>query len=775
MQIEINFSTRCRWVVFLLALYQLSPSLAFTQRSVSYAQTPGLATQWDAQLRRWEYLNTVTSKALTRLFRSGPSHEVLRAIAQRRWDQGLSLSLKASRDRRTSVRRMAYFALSQLVNIPLQSWMTPLLSNAKSHRKDRSYLARILGISAHPEASDFVAPLIGEHENFEVFKEALISAWRWAHRGYLINLTIAQAQLIISPRHPRMLRLFGVDLAATYLKHSSSVSGLNPKVTQVLRQHLHQLAQGKDLELAQLALQAIDAQVILSDVIKWWGVHQLQDLNTISSSLAQAQSFATRRLISAPILGRDSSAALTPLIFERYFNRLQYHQLRMFNRAKLNRPNRSKPRKHSGVEVLFNTNFSAHLRLLDGLLNLRRPSADLVRVARRGIRMTREWEAQIASLRRDDPLHLLPLHMLGVSELIRLRCYLSALVDLKSRRIRSLKSCSDREEWYPLIVKLALKITLNAPDHHRVKDWEKLIKHIPSSADRARANLIRGFKTVKLLGRRRNQIQNLLKDALKMRGESALAALDVITHHKLVSMSPDVIRSLRAIQRDQKSLHLTMRRSIVRTLGTLGQRENYIHILPYLTSPHSPLRIAAQVAMTQLKVQDPQSAGSISKVKRPSTRADPQWGKPAPWSEIIFTFAYGEVKFTLLKESFHALRSIGILTQAHPHPQEDHVSHGFIDGAGLEHISLYLPQFKYQNQTPQSEPVLTKPTYLIGERWVLVWSGPEWDEIEPRLILTRGPLKPPLDRHGIIGELSQGREILSRLGIGDQLLKVQLR
>ena len=744
-----------------------------------YAQPSQNVTPWDARLRRWEQLNTITSKALKELFRSGPSQEVLRAVAQRRWTQGLSLSLQAARDRRERVRHMAYFALSQLDNISLQSWMSPLLQSARHRKRDRAYLARILGVGVDPQASHYVAPLIADHESFEVFRAALISAWQWAKRGHLVNLTPEQAKLITAPHLPRTLRRLALEFSVTYLQESISHlnANANTPTIQHLRQHLNQTALGGNLTQALIALKGSDPQAIIREVIKWWGVHQLQDTDTTQPVLGRAQELATRRLASAHIMAQETSAALAPLIFERYLNRLTYRQRGALALSRSRESLISSRRDHSGEALLFNTDFRAHLRLSEELLNLRRPSADLIRVARRGIRMTREWEADLVKLKRDKPDLTPPLNLLGMSEVIRLRCYLSALVDLKSRRVRSLKSCSTQAEWYPLIVKLALKVTLNAPSHHRVKDLQRLFKLAPPSGDRARADLVRALKKVKLLGRRRGQVSDILKNALKLRGTSALAALEVIAHHRLGRLAPEVIKILTPLKMSQAKSHshidLTMTRAAIRTLGELGQQEYSSHVKPYLTSPHAPLRTAAHIASSRLGVDAPKSDRPIVYIQRLSTPVDLKWGEPAHATKLIFTFDYGEVQFKLAHRSFHALRSLETLD--HHLTQRPHTHFGVVDEAQRDMISLSLPQLREQAKNLQSEPMLTDPSYLVGERWVLIWSGPEWDEIEPRLILTRGPLDSLRDRHGIIGELSRGREVLTRLGVGDQVRKIELR
>ena len=154
-------------------------------------------------------------------------------------------------------------------------------------------------------------------------------------------------------------------------------------------------------------------------------------------------------------------------------------------------------------------------------------------------------------------------------------------------------------------------------------------------------------------------------------------------------------------------------------------------------------------------------------------KLDPKWTSFKPASELTLTFAYGEVRFKLSHDSFHALRSLETLKTGAP--QKDQGVFGFIAESQPNYISLNLPQLLKQEQTPQSEPTLSDLSEVIGDRWVLGWSGPEWDEIEPRLILTRGPLTQRVSRHGIIGELVKGRNVLSRLGIGDRVLKIELR
>ena len=768
-EIRDRWRQLARGVISLSLVMALSVSVSI---STSRGAPPRDLKAWRAELRAWEQLGPPSSRALTSLAQRGPRFELLRAIAQRRWGQGLSLALRGAQDRRSSVRHMAYFALSQL-EIKPREWALDVTRGWGSSVSDRVALIEALGESTHPSALQIIAPYLSMREAPQVRRAALLARWKWAHRGHYAPLDSDQARMLTSKRVSSQLRPLAAELVALTLRaHGDPSRAISPprlsaQVAKSLTQRLTRLLNRGELEPTPLTLSVSSTRP--QQLLTWWEVGKLNGHQVTTLPQNQARVSTERRRASAQMVSARAPEALHSLILTRALRRLELRHLYGFKlRSSYPEGQRHKPRRRQPTaaqrhqSAALSAELDATISYLSGLLTRGRPEAPLIRSAREGVRLTREWEASLKRLTEDQA----PALHLSLIEVERLRCHLSALIDLKRRRPRALSLCTDRAELTLLTTELMLRLTQKAPTFHRLRSIETWFKRAESFGEQSRdaslfkeirdlvqIELVRGLRGVKLLGRRSAQVRSLLKIVLSHGGEARRIALEIATSTGFTGLVEEAL--------------------------TLSRETR-----PEVASD-------AESTSTLKGITSPPSVNTIKDLK---------WGMPSIWSQVVFTFSRGAVTVKLSPKSFHGARALQRLvkrsssqrsqirdqnTLREKDAQLRRVSDkldGVVHKASQTWVSLLIPRLgrsiaptrRALDSRALGERRLIDPAYYLGERWALSWAGREPHDLSPGLVFSRGALTPPHDGQNLMGEVTQGQDVLMRLGVGDRLLSVTL-
>ena len=680
---------------------------------------------------------------LNQLADKGELVRALATIGKMRWSSATELLERGLLSQSIERRTASYLSLSQLFEYDIRAWATPLLNIERPlSTHERSTLFQALGISVHPIAAQLVMNGLRDGLSLEETEHAISALLQWSRRGVSIPLTSRAIQVIVKPQKSQRLTLLCLLLAQEYLNATKSRLGLDEYAQ--LSAFMTRSLRSSDPMIHLVSLRGAQAEQALDLIAPQWGVvgRQIVDKQsrTTTRSISNGPLVTQHDLLiaSAHIFTQSGSQSLLPLIFEKIINTLQG--------------------KGSLLTARSGSVVQAHNFLIRLILKNVRPDAQLQRISRRSLRIAQSWINRPST----RPTTLKEI------EVKRLICHISALLDARSRRLTKLTRCAS-PELQPLVVKLALLALRKAPDTIKQRELLSLLSSSAQMPIKQKALIFGALGTLKPLGKRKDQMIEVLRSGLNDHDLIAGAAIKSAAQLNFTSLIPAISTRLnRSIQ--TQDFHTAI--EAVKALSRLQGSQSIEILKSLLHSSHPELR---QVVVRLLSHHTSTQAGQPVK-SSPSQgihlRIAPDVHSTMPLLRLRFT--YGDVHIKLRPEtplSNSLLRTLiekGVQSKRY-----------IIDSTHkMLQLSLHHQGVSQDDPTPSYVRTMSERwplpiSYWTGEKWVMSFFYLSFDQHDLSLVITRGPLLPPHDQAGVMGEVISGHDTLRRLDIGDQLISAE--
>ena len=672
------------------------------------------------------------------------------------------------------VRRAAYFGLAMLSFVSPASWVPAHLKSIDGGAyKDRIAICDALALSLHPHAASVVLDVYSSltleptaPESLMTLDHCLSAGLTLAHQGRPLRLSRAQALRLTSlkpltPTSDRALNLISLLHSSPHLIDNEDRADIVEYFNEILRDilRLHKLS------MRLFAIKGLSTQELLSVISPWWGIGRLS-LDYQSNEFSSAKERDRYLLITAEAMGSEETAPLSPIILQKWLDRLEQY-MKSGQVPKLSR-------------ALSRRSVIPYLQLFRSLLNLRRHPKTLAREARRGLRILDDLKQLNKATRAARAHYTTNDHVDGLIDqqlYQHLKCHLSALVDHSVRRLRLLPGCIEHSELLPVVYLLSRRTMSQWGTHAQTRSLKRLYelhKSFGSSAHFGAEQLTQTLVTLTPMGRRKTWVIDRIKEALNQSSLISQIAIEAIAEHHISSLQSQVSDRIEdAFQRDEYAVIMIG----MKCLEMLNSDLLWPWVHRLIQHHYPEIRLLGYAlqsrAPTQNKTQalHPSSTHTLQRSKGKLKGSGLAWGQRSNAQTLRIQLSTGEIVLRVSPHAFNLLKTLelaivhkmfetGVVTQKSQHRVT------FSAHLDREWSSWIYP--------PRSEPSDRLNPLPLHHTWVLTWDPLIFDHYKEGWVFSRSTEALDLMKHGVIAEVIEGAEYLETALIGDRSLSATI-
>ena len=767
------------WIIrFIDSIVLLSIVLVPLTTCFAEASLPLSKSQALAHLKK---LEVDRKSGLDRLLAISPQIskiEFINALSQLRPARISSFTKSHLNDPNVKVRRATYFALALMPSIDPRSWLSKHLLqinlNQDNHQRveEKIAICESLAYSLHPASALILMDVYASEQGKDInlLDTCLTTAIYWVSLKQRVKISLKQAEDLITlasyPKSETGFELRALHLIALLAQSPQLIlSDEQSSIHGLFKNHLVlKLKASPSLEQLSYLVLGLNEQESLGTISEWWGVSSLNPNQNQTLDLNLRQINHRKKQLSAQLMGSESAYPLTPIILQRFVDRLDHTKT-----------------VHLKSFVFDRQQLKSYLNLINTLLSRRKLPKSIGQEAKRGIRVLKRTKSDLEMLYKVHPKHeqsetnthfefdwLLYEHLI---------CYLSALSDHSQRRISRLNTCSSNPNLRPLIVRLGIQMIAHWGAHRKTKALKKLFalfqptkpaQNIKVNYDWGLEWLAQALTQISPIGRRRDWMIEQIKDLLPKRSLVAQATLEVITEHRLKLLLPQVLERIKqALAYDEYAVVVLG----LKTLEAINPKALKDVLFPLQTHHHSEISTLAYILASRYGEPEPNPQTVSTKPFSLEEQISLVWLQKSKLRELEIKLSSGTIKLRVSPHAFTSIKTLDLFVK------NGLFASGVITSASRERV-IFSPQVKASWATwlypPRSEITSHVNTRYLHDTWVLTWDPLTFDHMNSGWIFSRSSTAIGLLKHGIIAEVVSGQEYLESALIGDQIESLQV-